>query len=146
MNMTAPLTNPDQVKRFVLAGNARITIRSTKTGTRFTYRIRKSDDGKVWFVSLLNGADNDTSYVFFGLIRDNRTFVHSRKSSITQDAPSAKAFHWFYHQVLDQGRMPEGLEVWHEGRCGRCARPLTVPESIESGFGPECINYVCEGV
>jgi len=25
-------------------------------------------------------------------------------------------------------------------RCGRCGRVLTVPESVESGFGPECIG------
>ena len=31
---------------------------------------------------------------------------------------------------------------WHEGRCGRCGRKLTVPESIEAGYGPECINLV----
>jgi len=33
--------------------------------------------------------------------------------------------------------------VFHEGACGRCGRTLTVPESIASGFGPECIRYVC---
>jgi hypothetical protein len=34
------------------------------------------------------------------------------------------------------------VEFWHEGKCGRCNRKLTVPSSIESGFGPECINHV----
>src|ERR1700675_3055956 len=24
------------------------------------------------------------------------------------------------------------------GKCGRCGKPLTVPESIASGFGPDC--------
>lgn len=39
------------------------------------------------------------------------------------------------------GVIPPSLEVWHEGRCGRCGRALTVPESIASGIGP-----VCEGL
>jgi hypothetical protein len=30
--------------------------------------------------------------------------------------------------------------VWHEGSCARCGKKLTVPESIESGFGPECVK------
>jgi hypothetical protein len=30
------------------------------------------------------------------------------------------------------------MELWHEGRCGKCGRALTVPESIESGLGPVC--------
>jgi hypothetical protein len=33
-----------------------------------------------------------------------------------------------------------GCEVYHEGRCGRCNRKLTVPESIETGLGPECAS------
>src|SRR5882672_9405186 len=32
------------------------------------------------------------------------------------------------------------IEIWHSGSCGRCGRTLTVPESVLSGFGPECIN------
>lgn len=34
------------------------------------------------------------------------------------------------------------VEIWHEGKCGRCGRQLTVPESIESGFGPECVKMI----
>jgi hypothetical protein len=51
------------------------------------------------------------------------------------------AFAWFWDR-LRNGNLPEQVEVHHEGRCGRCGRALTVPESIESGFGPECINHV----
>ncbi|MGQ4872128.1 MAG: DUF6011 domain-containing protein, partial [Candidatus Thorarchaeota archaeon] len=32
--------------------------------------------------------------------------------------------------------LPEKVRIWHEGKCGRCGRRLTVPESIESGYGP----------
>jgi hypothetical protein len=38
-------------------------------------------------------------------------------------------------------KMPN-LEIWHEGRCGRCGRKLTVPESIHNGYGPECIHLI----
>jgi hypothetical protein len=49
------------------------------------------------------------------------------------DAMVTIAFGWAWrHPDSDK------LEVWHEGRCGRCGRRLTVPESIESGLGPEC--------
>ncbi len=34
--------------------------------------------------------------------------------------------------------MPEQLEVWHEGCCGKCGRKLTDAESIARGIGPEC--------
>jgi hypothetical protein len=48
---------------------------------------------------------------------------------------------WLFGHLLERRPLPR-CTVHHEGRCGRCGRTLTVPESIESGFGPECINYV----
>jgi len=48
-----------------------------------------------------------------------------------------KAFTFFWKFVA-QNVMPPQMDVHHEGRCGRCNRKLTVPESIENGLGPEC--------
>lgn len=122
---------------FMLGGNARLTFVSRKTGTRFTYRVRASDDGQIHFVSLMNGPDNETAYAYFGYIRRGVYFHGGAKARVSRDAPSAKAFEWVYH-FLAKGEMKEDLEIWHEGRCGRCGRALTVPESIRTGFGPEC--------
>lgn len=142
MDMRAPLPTAEAVTKFALAGNATITIRSVKTGSRFTYRIRKSEDGRVWFVSYLNGQDNDTNYQYLGTIRQDKSYTLGKKSRITPEAPVAKAFDWFEGKVIQGGQMPEQIEVWHEGRCGRCGRKLTVPESISHGFGPECVKHV----
>lgn len=121
---------------FMQAGNATFTLRSVQTGVRFTYRARESDDGKVFFIGVLNGPDNETSYAYLGIIR-NGMFRRTEKSRVSEDAMSHKAFAWSYAQ-LSRGQMPKGLEVWHEARCGRCGKKLTVPESIELGIGPEC--------
>ncbi len=32
----------------------------------------------------------------------------------------------------------EKLVIYHEGKCCKCGMPLTVPESIDSGIGPDC--------
>ncbi len=126
------------VKRFVFAGNARFTIRSTKTGTRFTYHVRQSDDGRVFFVSLRSGSD---MWTYMGVIRDDH-FSATAKSAVTPTAESWKAFDWFYHQITRNDRLPSAMEFFHEGQCGRCGRPLTVPESILSGLGPVCAGLV----
>jgi len=131
----AQITDATHALRFALAGNARLTFVSGRTGARFTYRIRASKDGEVHFVSLLTGSDNDGDYEFLGTIRGT-AYYHGRRSRIGADAPGAKAFGWCWAQ-LTTGRI-EGYEVWHEGRCGRCGRTLTVPESIALGIGPEC--------
>ncbi len=136
------LTTHESVRQFISAGNATLTLKSEKTGNRFTYKVRKSDDGSVGFVSLLYGPDNENAFQYLGIIR-GEAYSHGRKSRIGEDAPGAMAFAWF-HANLQNRRLPEALQVWHEGKCGRCARKLTVPESIERGLGPECANLICE--
>lgn len=148
------LTAFADVLSFILGGNARFTLVSVKTGARFTYRASRPDPvpGKprpTWF-SLLNGADNEANYAFIGTLwpssqsGDVLTLKPSAKSKVSADATSVKALTWFLTQ-LSKGTVPAEVEVWHEGRCGRCGRTLTVPESIANGFGPECIQYVRVG-
>lgn len=148
-------THPHQLKdhesimRFMLAGNATLTLVSKRTGERFTYRIKapKPDgaEGPVsHFVAVLTGPDNNTDYHYLGHIyHTSNEYQHGRKSKITPTAPSANAFRWFYQVCIERGNVPlDQLEIWHEGRCGRCNRKLTVPESIRSGIGPECAKHV----
>ena len=130
---------------FLLAGNAVVTFQSRKTENRFTYRIRlapaRSGDTGVppHFVSVLTGSNNDGDYTYLGCVFDRVKYVHGKKSRIAPDAPSAVAFSWVWAR-LTEGRMPETLAVYHEGRCGRCGRRLTTPESIATGLGPVCVN------
>lgn len=126
---------------FILAGNARFTVTSKKSGKRFTFKVRRPSDDKPWFVSVLTGPDNEGDYTFFGTIFSDRTFRHGRRTSISPQAPSAVAFTWLWAH-LAKDNLPEQIDIHHEGRCGRCGRTLTVPASIESGFGPECINHL----
>lgn len=147
--MQGQLSDGNIARLFALAGNARLTLVSQKTGARFTYRIRAKDvpekEGAaapdatktLYFVQLLNGADNTSDYTFLGTIFNGTDYRHGRKSPVSPDAPSAKGFAWAW-SYLSKGQLPPGCEVWHEGRCGRCGRALTVPESIASGIGPVC--------
>lgn len=131
--------------QFILAGKAIFTILNTKTEKRFTFKVKakKNDDGsKIWFVSVLTGSDNNTDYAYLGMINGSG-FKSTRASKITENALSFKAFNWLYNKIYTAGKyLPEGVHIYHEGRCGRCGRRLTVPESIQSGFGPECINLI----
>jgi hypothetical protein len=130
---------------FILAGKAYFTLRSVKTGNRFTYRVAQTGQGDAWFVSLLNGPDNWSNYMYMGLIGRDRRFRFTKGSKVGADASSAKAFAWTWARVA-AGQSYDGVEIWHEGKCGRCGRKLTVPESIESGLGPECAAKRAEGM
>jgi hypothetical protein len=134
--MSFELTNP---KYFITAGKAFFTIRSEVTGTRFTYSVKKAEDREMWFVSVLTGCDNTSDYTYIGCLNPAGLFIHTKGSKVTPDAPSFKAFDWFWKHI---NNLPSVVSVFHEGRCGRCGRKLTVPESVETGFGPECIQMV----
>jgi hypothetical protein len=121
---------------YLQGGHARLTVRSLRTQTRYTYEVRESDDGKCFFVGVLFGSENTSDYVYMGIIRNGR-FQSTRKSKVQPTDKRFVAFQWIYSK-LGAGVLPADVEVWHEGTCCRCGRALTVPESIASGIGPEC--------
>jgi hypothetical protein len=132
------LFDAEDIIRFVHAGKARLTLKSIKTGTRYTFKVTKVRNAQDrFFVSLLTGSDNTSSYSYIGLL-ENKKFRLTSKSQMTDSSTPVKAFRFMCTQVIENETVPEQLEVWHEGRCGRCNRLLTVPESIERGIGPEC--------
>lgn len=60
-------------------------------------------------------------------------------SALPADDVRARGFAWFW-RALNGGTFPATFEFWHEGRCAACARRLTVPNSIATGFGPDCAD------
>lgn len=167
VELRRPIRTPTQLLAMIIAGRSILTVRSNRSQDRLTFRFRRPDPepGKkrpIW-VSILGGPEGGftrsqdehgpvvelapRAWSFLGTIwpEDGRawTFRHSHKSKIATDAPVVKAATWIGRMIpFSVDHLMEEAEWWHEGRCGRCGRRLTVPESIESGFGPECIKHV----
>jgi len=129
-----------------------------------------ADPNRPWFVKVLAGPNNLRDYSYLGTIFPNRqgdgvTYRHGKKSRVSEDAPSAKGIAWFVRHLsslielrkeLEQADMfgkafvqekidkveatLNRLSFYHEGRCGKCAKVLTVPESIMVGLGPVCLS------
>lgn len=135
------IVDPEVAVKFLLAGSARVTLRSLKTGNRFSYSVTKPEDAGVYFVAVLDGPDNVSDYAYIGFIRGEEYVWGGAKSRVGVDAPSNKAFAWTFERLM-RGEISPELQIWHEGRCGRCGRVLTTPESIVAGFGPTCIGLV----
>lgn len=130
---------------FIFAGKSRFTLTSTVSGNSFTFKVdapkdRETNevDRSILFVKVLNGPDNSWNgdWLFLGFIREGTSGLAGGKKG-HPDAPSFRALDWTIRQ-LAAGKLPDTLEVRHEGQCGRCGRALTVPSSIDSGFGPHC--------
>jgi hypothetical protein len=132
------MRDPVAINRFVTAGKAMITLTSEKTQARFTYRVSKIPDADdKFFVGVMTSKSNEDAFTYIGLLEGNR-FRRTQKAKLSENATPVKGFKYFCEHVLENGHMPEQLSIRHEGRCGRCSKPLTVPESIDRGFGPIC--------
>lgn len=125
----------ENIRGFITSGKAIFAVTSLKTQNRFTFKVTQSSSKKSYYVKVLSGRDNENDYRYIGYIGKDDLF----HASCT--APSAEAFQWLWLNIISGKPEPENIELRHEGRCGRCGRKLTVPHSIESGFGPECIGY-----
>jgi len=156
----AALCDAAHVNRFVLGDwdrdsakwtSKKITLVSGKTGQHYTYQLARppgTDDGRGWLVKVLAGPDNTADYLYLGMLYprldaakayvEGVAFRRTAKSSLPAEAPAWRAFAYLTDRCLNGGELPPRLQVWHEGRCGRCGRSLTTPESIALGIGPTC--------
>ena len=129
------ITDEKEALKFMFAGKSLFTFINTRTGGRFTYKVKLVKNSNLFFVSVLTNPDN---YTYIGTCVEGN-YKHGKKSPIGSDAQSVKVFEFMLGK-LKSGNLPEFLEVWHEGFCGKCGRRLTVPSSILTGIGPECFK------
>jgi len=148
-------------KQFVTAGNAIFTVKlseeaaKSQNRTHYTFKVRSKDtdelgfQGKknvVYFVSVLTGPDNNSNYSYIGLLNvQTGELVQTRKSLWNRENYGFKLLNRVLARLWENNPdaiTAAGFDVYHEGRCGRCGRKLTVPESIESGIGPDCAGMI----
>ena len=148
--MQHQIETADAARTYLAAGNAVVTVVSRRTGRRYTYKVtapggrKRRYDADVRHVAVLDGPSNEGDYAYLGvLVHGDGRYVHARKSPMDPRAGSSVAMRWLVRVLWGDSdtadrHLGESVEVWHEGRCGRCGRRLTVPASIASGLGPEC--------
>lgn len=107
-----------------------------KSGKHFTYKVELQSKGTLEgkrILSLLTGPDNTSwrDYTGFAFVDDDRTVNVWNKYRDSEKMMK--------HAMLVAGGADEHVESWKQaGRCHDCGRLLTVPLSIERGYGPEC--------
>jgi len=123
--------------------NGRYTIESTRTGEHRTFWVQTEiyEEGTCRTVSLLTGTENDNPahYTLFGFVSDAGIEVNASKRG--GDKLFEQYADMLWTLALDAGFSPwaeKGYLIHIEGRCLRCNRALTTPESIRRGIGPVC--------
>lgn len=138
------------VVKFILAGRAVFTL-TRPDNKHYTYRINKAekrhgnvqDLRQTWFVNLGIGYEDS---IYLGMLTQEHpeadpVFRLTAKSKFSDDADSVVTFRAFLWDVCNHAPTPL-MQFRHEGKCCVCARPLTNPDSIDAGIGPECAGKV----
>lgn len=129
----------DNPKRYILSGKATFTLidkspdREGGGSSRYTYQVVRPRKGLPHFVRLLTGPDNTSNYTFIGTIFDGLTW----RPKVAGAGSKLFGLMW---RFASRGEWPEWLEIVGNGKCGKCGRMLTTPESVEMGIGPECLR------
>ena len=144
---------------FVLAGRSIFTIevpedfrqKHPEYNPHYTFRVNVKEATGTFpetrFVGLLTGPNNESDYSYVGILKDGMPpcLKLTAKSKYTPDSVPVKLFNRVIAAIW-QHREAEieraGFDVHHEGRCGKCGRMLTDPESIKSGIGPVCAEQM----
>ena len=147
------LSYPGEIRKYILGGNAKFTLVSTRANRRFTFKVKSAaknrdknwstgnQDRTTFFVSVLTDGSDDFAYI--GLMKQlvcgAYRFETTKASRFREGAPSFDAFAYCWNSLEYGASWPTHVEFWHEGQCCICGRTLTVPESVAAGIGPECM-------
>ena len=135
-----PITNP----LFFFGGKAIFTVAGPSG--RFTFRASRPKKGKTpnppVFIGVLTGPDNTANYTYMGILNVKGEIVQTYASKFAKAATQVKVAEWAIRQVIAKKPLPAGYSIHHEGKCCRCGRTLTTPESCAAGIGPECASKV----
>lgn len=133
---------PDQFRNFIFGGRAVFTLENSSTGNYITFRIKAvKKQGKVvpneYTVESKVLGDASSGYSFMGFLNLNRR-TFKEWGSTPKGSIAYKTFYWMMKNFDRLEDFSSKLAIYHEGSCCKCGMPLTVPESIDSGIGPEC--------
>lgn len=120
--------------------DGRYTV-SFRDGSYKTLRVQTQDldadfmAGRT-LLAYLSGASNDSDYTRFGHV-DDQGSIHIWKKHLANESLREAV------KVLIGSPQAAALAYAEQsGCCARCGRTLTVPASLNMGYGPECAKRV----
>ncbi len=142
--MEATLISNEIALPFLLAGKCEVTIKSLQSGNHFTYNLKRKESTMegtkyIYFVNVQKkGGDSVyAGIVFYDERNDVFCFNQGKKGQMGINNTEIKALIYVMNK-LHYGHHHIDVEIYHCGKCGRCGKKLTTPESILTGLGPEC--------
>lgn len=129
-----------QAISFIQGGRATFTIQSAETGAHFTFTAKraKGDDPKKPFFITHGGDFLGTMWEATDGTLIGKVIVGRKGAMDERSVQARRALNWTLGHTIANDAIPSNVTIQHEGKCCRCNRQLTHPESLASGIGPEC--------
>lgn len=117
--------------------------------THITFRVQtlkrkrnQPEDTRYFdvYVKALNDKYQGNRYI--GRI-DRKSKSFKKAGFIEPDHVGVQTVEWLIRNWarLEDFEQENRLAIYHLGSCCKCGLPLTVPESIQNGIGPQCMKY-----
>lgn len=88
-------------------------------------------------VSFISGPDNESDYTSAGLLKDDGRFISWKKF---RNQPIDYLLQECCQAIIGDPEHAGKAYALRSGRCWRCRRTLTTPDSIAAGIGPVCAS------
>lgn len=126
------------ISRYIYGGKGIVTLLSPTTGVHHTYMFKKPLNEDVFpddilFVYAVHGQ---AKLFYIGMIEQGK-FRLTRASRFSNDTPIVRGARYIM-RMMTEPNLVTSMELYHEGICSVCGRPLTNPKSIKTGIGPKC--------
>jgi len=137
-------------KSFVTAGRASFIV-ANPAGESVTVKVSKSRSDKLdrngnrlppkMWVSVRH---NNAPWQWVGALNEDAGSINiaTHRSVTVPDPRVISIANWALECIWKGLQVPSGYRLEHTGRCGRCGKMLRDAESIQRGFGPECVKYI----
>lgn len=142
--------NPLTFPQLFTAGRAVLTFHNPATGNHITIKSKqwkkRNGEGKLeklpnFTISISLLGDKEQGMVLGGYFfqDENKWALGKGVEANGQVAKVMKFIAGAYANPMTLRQ--KGVSLLHEGKCCRCALPLTNPQSIERGLGDDCYAY-----
>jgi len=148
----------EMFKRFALAGFAIFTV-SWKHSKKKKYHTFKcvctprhpeSKQEHGWDLYALGGQDvhawfidHEGPWVYCGeFYWEGDKFMWQPSLEVDYSSDTFKVWKWLFDRWWTLQQFENTVTIENHGRCGKCGRMLTTPESIRTGFGPVCLKKI----
>ena len=136
-------------RSFIFQGRALFTLENKEKGTHITFKIKSlkrkrgtPEDLTVFDIEAKALNDGYGGMVYIGRL-DRKTRTLKRSFKVNDSHPGVQTINWLIRNWnrLEKFESDGKLAMYHLGICCKCGMPLTVPESIQNGIGPQCKKY-----